>query len=146
MITTYNGIQERARAAAISDYFKKADKAFRLLAAEEERATWWIDTELTGTGNPPIPSIIASTNLKNYLKAPSVTGIPPNNWIYDNEGDTLAACGTGTNGAALLINYVNTSVATSVDNALDDGDLNCGNVRQAGPWLMYVLGYTQAVD
>lgn len=66
VIVAYRGIQDHARASAISSGFTAINKALRLKALADGRTTWWGDasTYLTGSANPHIDDIITATDLK----------------------------------------------------------------------------------
>lgn len=133
-IVAYNGVQDRARATAITTGFKKIDKAFRLMAIDQDRTTWWIDNSpsLTNASNPKIDDIIAATTLKNYLQsAPAAPGLSTGFWWYDNDGDVYdpAECLSATNGVNIVFTGVTQSIALQVDKSLDDGNLSCGKIR-----------------
>jgi len=149
-IVAYNGVQERARAVAIADGFKKIDKAFQLFAIEEGRSTWWLDSELTGSGNPHIGSVISNTNLKNYLQSePSVSGMNSSYWIYDNDGETrnLSVCEASATGVNIAFENTNATQALAVDKIIDDGNLNCGHLRSiSSTEIQYNLSGAQGVN
>lgn len=133
-IVAYNGVQDRARASSITTGFKKIDKAFRLMAIDQDRTTWWVDNSpsLTGVSNPLIQDIIPATTLKNYLQSTPVTaGLESGFWWYDNDNDTYnpAECLSATNGVNIVFTDVSQSVALQVDKTLDDGNLSCGKIR-----------------
>lgn len=133
-IVAYNGIQDRARASALTAGFKSIDKAFRLLATDQSLTTWWPDnsSSLTGLSNPYIRDIITNTNLKNYIQAaPAVSGLSSGFWWYDNDSDTYSPteCLSSTSGVNIVFTDVSQTIALQVDKTLDDGNLSCGKVR-----------------
>jgi prepilin-type N-terminal cleavage/methylation domain-containing protein len=133
-IVAYSGVQDRARATAITTGFKKIDKAFRLMAVDQDRTTWWIDnsSSLTGVSNPLIDDIITATTLKNYLqRSPDTANQAGAFWWYDNDNDTYdpAECLSATNGVNIVFTGVAQSIALQVDKSLDDGNLSCGKIR-----------------
>lgn len=147
VIVAYNGVQQRAQAAAVISGIKQVDKAFRLAATDEAAPSWWKDTYFTGAGNPLIADVITSpkTSIKKYLpQAPSVNGVTTG-WYYDNDGDSRdpADCDLTWNGAIIGIPLASSQVAQAVDNQLDDGNLRCGKVRYTGNNIIYQLGFTQ---
>lgn len=153
-IVAYNGVQDRARAASVTAGFKKIDKAFRLMAIDQDRTTWWVDnsTSLTGVSNPLIEDIITATTLKNYLqRAPDVSGLASGFWWYDNDSDTYdpAECLSATNGVNIVFTNVSQSIALQVDKTLDDGNLSCGKVRfntSSGNRIFYSLNDSQQIQ
>ncbi len=152
-VVAYNGIQDRARAAAISSGYKKIDKAFRLMAIDEGRSTWWLDDtpSFTGTGNPYVSDIITNTTLKNYLQsAPVVSGLSTSIWRYDNDGEVYdpAECLSSSYGVNIFITNISQAIALQVDKTLDDGNLSCGNVRHdpaTSNRLLYSISYGQSI-
>lgn len=152
-IVAYNGIQNRARAAAVTTGIKKIEKAFRLMAIDEKRATWWGDSSasLTSTSNPLISDIITATNLKLYLQsAPDVPGLTGGFWWYDNDNDTYdpAGCVAATTGVNIAYTNIPQAVAQQVDSTLDDGNLLCGKVRfntASGDRLFYAMSETSQI-
>lgn len=106
-IVAYNGIQDRARASALTSGFKSIDKAFRLFATDQSLTTWWPDssqslTGVTGGSNPKIQDIIAYSPTE---------------------------CLSSTNGVNIVFTDVSQAIALQVDKTLDDGNLSCGKVR-----------------
>jgi prepilin-type N-terminal cleavage/methylation domain-containing protein len=155
VIVSYGGVQTNARATAAIDGISRVEKAFKSMAAEQNRSTWWPDTTFTGANNPNISDIITSTpTMKAYLpQVPVVAGLVTT-WQYDNDGDTrlTTTCSTpGSEGsdwmaAILVVGNLTNAVAQSIDNSIDDGDLSCGKVRAsnaARTGILYQLGYTQ---
>lgn len=146
VIVAYTGVQQRAQAAAVVSGIKSADKAFRLLAAEQGYDTWPLDTTLTGHANPTLDDLIANTDLKKYLQqVPQASGLTLG-WGYDNDGDSRAptACDTKWTGVNLTISGVPDAVLQQIDNTLDDGNTSCGRVRLAdSSRIIYQLGFTQ---
>jgi len=126
-IVVYNGMRQRAQAAAISTDIKGLTKGFRLLLTEQGRSTWWIDNELTGTGNPTIQSVISGTNLKNYFQQlSSSTTSSSTSVIYDNDGDAYGGCSSDSSAVNIYFYTVDSALAQQVDNVIDDGNLGCG--------------------
>lgn len=148
-IVAYNGVQERSRASYLANEVKKIEKGFRLYGSESAVNAWWMDSAFTGTANPNVNSVISSTNLKNYLnQVGAIPGHPTSYYIYDNDGDTISAssCTVSTGGVNLFLYNTTPALTQSVDNAIDDGDVNCGRIRwHAGTnAFQYVLSDTQA--
>lgn len=161
-IVAYNGVQARAKATAVVSGIKSVEKAFRILAIEQDKSTWWRDTGATdpiyvgSPANPELSLIIANTNLSNSLqRVPS--GSSTNSWQYDNDGDTRApsACqtagteGSGWTGVILYVAEVSNAVLVQVDKQIDDGDVLCGKVRASSSTqtgLVYQLSFTQNVE
>jgi prepilin-type N-terminal cleavage/methylation domain-containing protein len=161
-IVGYNGIQTKARATALVTGINSVEKAFRLLAAEQGRSTWWNDDGVTdpiyagSPNNPNISLVIANTSMKGYLqKIPS--GSSTNTWEYDNDADTrlTTACqaagteGAGWNGVILAIGDITNAVLLAVDKQIDDGNVYCGKVRAssaAQTGLVYQLSFTQNME
>lgn len=150
-IVAYNGVQERARASAITGGFNTISKAFRLKATADGRSTWWGDASgyLTGAANPHVEDIIAATNLKDYIQQPpTVSGLTTTGsfWWYDNDSDTYdssPACtsANATTGVNIVFTGVTQSIASIVDKSLDDGNLGCGKVHydSVNSRIFYVL-------
>ncbi len=148
-IFAYNNIQDRARANSVVVGFKQIDKAFRMMAIEQDRTTWWGDASasLTGTSNPLIADIITATTLKNYLqKVPATPGLDNGFWWYDNDNDTYnpSECLASTTGVNIAFTNVSQKIALQVDKTLDDGNLSCGKVRfnsssTSGDRIFYLL-------
>lgn len=161
-IVAYNGIQTKARATAVVSGIKSTEKAFRILATDQGRSTWWRDSGATdpiysgASNNPELSSIITNTGLVNYLqKVP--TGSGTNSWQYDNDGDTRleTTCqaagteGSGWTGVVLVVAEVTNAVLLEVDKQIDDGNIYCGKVRAssaAQTGLIYQLGFTQEIN
>ncbi len=140
IFVAYNGVQDRARAAAITEGFKEINDGFQLMAVEERIKTWWLDEEwwvdegpsYTGPHDPYIKDVIANTNLKYFLKSvPEVKGLDSSVWRYDNDGNTYdpSECLASSSGVNVFMTSVKQNIAQMVDKSLDDGNLSCGAVR-----------------
>ncbi|MET0980147.1 MAG: prepilin-type N-terminal cleavage/methylation domain-containing protein [Candidatus Saccharimonadales bacterium] len=159
-IAGFKGVEDKARSARIATGFTEMGDAFKVFAAKEGvktwplDETWWIDEgpSYTGPHDPQVNTIIANTNLKNYLKSsPEVAGLSTSLWRYDNDANTYNPneCIASSNGVNLFITDVNQSVASQVDKMIDDGNLSCGKVRYnpgSGNRLLYSISYGQDVE
>lgn len=145
-LVAYSGMQARAKASVVASDFEKIEKGLRLLATEQSVGSWWIDSALTGTGNPTINSLITGTNLKSYLQSLSNSTGTESGWIYDNDGDTYTGCSAASTGGVNIYAYnFDATIAQSVDDTIDDGDLACGNVTMSGTTLRYNISRTQSL-
>lgn len=148
-IVAYNGVQNRAKATAIADGIKKAEKAFRLKAIGDGQMTWWIDNAFTGNSNPTLVAVINSTNLKDYLQtSPSAPGLPAGNWHYDNDGDVYNGCVADSPGVNIFITGVDQATTQAVDNIIDDGNVSCGKLRfkSSNNEMFYAISNDQTVN
>lgn len=140
-IVAYNGVQQRAKSAALADATVKVQKAFKLWSIQDGFSTWPVYAN-----NPKISVMISSTEMKNYLqKTPQLSGNVDSDWEYDNDGDSRSGCDAYTAGANVFINNVDQAIAQQVDEKLDDGLLNCGVIRYTGTYFWITIGETQAV-
>jgi len=146
-VVAYNGIQQRSRAVAAESDIKNIDKAFRLLAIEQGRTTWWLDAELTGTANPTIDSVISATNMKNYMQSRSSVSGLGTSWAYDNDNNIYGGCNAADlDGVNLIIYTIDQSIAQVVDKDLDDGNLNCGSITYTSGNMRYSLSAAQLIN
>lgn len=149
-VAAYNGIRERSQASAIASDLKAITKAFVLYKESNGLSSWPIETDTSwkGTGgtNPFITEIIAyNASFREFLpRAAANAGLGGNGpWLYDNELDTYVNCAVNSNGVNIIAqNVTNTAVAQLIDEALDDGDLNCGTLHLSGTSLIYNLSKT----
>jgi prepilin-type N-terminal cleavage/methylation domain-containing protein len=160
-IVAYNGVQTRARSAALVSGIKSVEKAFNLLAIEQSRSTWWKDSGTdsiypSSPNNPELSLIIANSALASSLQRVP-TGSSNNSWQYDNDGDSrlTTACqtvgteGSGWTGVVLSIANVTKEVLYEVDKQIDDGDVLCGKVRASSSTqtgVLYQLSFTQNIE
>ncbi|MGV9002186.1 MAG: type II secretion system protein [Candidatus Saccharimonadaceae bacterium] len=157
-IVSYTGVQNRARAVAITSGIRNIEDSLRILAVNENRSTWWPDTTFTGVNNPTIDDLIGTSDLKLSLHtSPTVPGLSFV-WTYDNDGDVrdpaecLASADLGGNswtGVVLAVGNIPDAIILSVDKTLDDGNPLCGKVRYGNStksYLLYQLGYNQAIE
>ncbi len=131
ILVAYSGVTERAKVSSYADGLKKVEKAMQLYIVEKGYSAWPKDSDLTGSANPTINSIISDTSgFSNYLQsAPNVDGISPSLWRYDNDLDTYNGCSVSSNGANIYTTSTPNAFAKEVDKTIDDGDLTCGRVR-----------------
>lgn len=152
-IVLYNGIQERARAAQVASSLRAVEKGFILMLTSQSRATWPLQSEypdpitINTTYPPRIEWIIDNSELKGYLNdPPQLPGIVAN-WSYGNtgsDGSNITNCSGVYQGPILVIKVYSPAVIAMVDKSIDDGDVNCGKVRQADTVnLVYRLASNQ---
>jgi len=144
-IVSYNGIQENARVAAISDGLKQIDKSMRLWMIDEG-LTKWPDDPVGGGGIPFSTMIADNPGLQKYLQTvPSVPGVDVDEWFYDNEGDSRTSCGDPYAGVNVTLRYMaSKSIMQKVDDRIDDGNLGCGKVRDTSSGILfYSLSYSE---
>ena len=79
-LVAYGNIQSRTKASVVASDFGKIEKGLRLLATEQGISTWWVDSTLTGSGNPTIVSLISSGGLRPYLQSLSNATGTESNW------------------------------------------------------------------
>lgn len=149
---TYSGIQDRARAATITENFKKIEDAFLLYAVGNNMTTWPEEGTFSLGANPGINNIANSTTFGKYLKPlDPVPGFPNSTYIYDNDGDLEGfdenCTSTTLDGINIRITNMNQKVAQALDTSIDDGNLTCGQVRwyPSGNMIKYTLSETHTI-
>ena len=149
-IVAYNGIQTRSQAASIVSDLRATEKALNAYKIATGASTWWIDSDaaLAGVSNSPIGSIITSqTVFRDFLqKPPTTVGLGGGAvWFYDNDDDTYTGCGLATSGVNLaLLGPTNTNLMQTIDTMMDDGNLSCGKIRNAGGYFLYSVAASPA--
>lgn len=146
-VVAYSGFQTRAQASAVVSDLRATEKALRAYMVTSGASGWWRDTTATlnGTtdGNPDIDEIIDySPEFRAFLQEePTTRGLnTPNDWFYDNDGDTYNGCSASTTGVNLILfNPQNAALVQAIDTAVDDGNLACGKVRMSGSNFTYGL-------
>lgn len=157
----YRTVQDQARGAEVSTALRAVESAFHTFSANQNRQTWVNETEFLGTAAPSLSTFLAPSftptgaqtaviELRRQLPQgiPTVDGFEAITWTYRNTGTvrTTSACDQTINGALILLTGVPKSVATQMDQAIDDGQETCGKVRYtSGGQLLYQLGFTQTV-
>ncbi len=86
IIVNINNARIRANAARTLKDFKTIEKAFYLLADEQDKSMWWDEDDFGLGSNPTISSLVENTDLGKFLsEAPS----PPQGgtafYQYDND-------------------------------------------------------------
>lgn len=140
-IVAYNGIQTRAKASAIASGISSIEKALRVTAIENGITTWWYDDDYRDEDDEStLAALIAGTPLKKSLKTPpSIVGEDASFWEWDNDGNEdvnasydpsvcPAPSDSVSDGTNLKV-QLTLATAQQVDNAVDDGNLNCGRFR-----------------
>lgn len=148
-VIAYNGLQNRAKSAAIVSDIKQFKKGMLLLAAEQGRSTWWLDNSelVTGVSHPTVEQIIQDTNLKQYMRSRSGVAGTGTSWYYDSDPEPNASnpyaylgCDPSDyDGINLFMSGISSAVAQAVDDTLDDGNVSCGSVTLNGSLLRYNL-------
>ncbi len=137
-ITSYTGIQDRAKATQLVSMRNAVDKAFRLVAQDKGWTGYPRDNTIVGsTANPQIAAIAATPDFANYIQ-PSVVpaGISAH---YDNDLDVYNGCSAGSLGTAIYVNNISSSISEKVDQQIDDGNATCGMVTYSGSTLKLYL-------
>lgn len=141
---TYQGIQDRAKVTAIVAGIKTTEDAMRLALTTSGATEWWDDEDyLDDDDEPALATLIEGTNLKNFMsEVPKVGGMTEDNsfWMYDNDGpeddDDIydpAVCPQSHRSGGVNIQIElrnNRHLAQRIDDALDDGNLECGKFRE----------------
>lgn len=143
-VVTYGNAQDRARAGTVTEDISNIEDAFSLYGANEQLQFWPDETDLSTTPNPPINTIISDTDgfAKYLADIEPISGYPSSYYLYDNDmgadpynptdaNEAFDDCGQTLDGVNLRIANVDMSLAQALDDSIDDGDLNCGQVR----WL-----------
>jgi len=157
-VVAYNGVQTRANAASVSTSLKNIEKSLRAYSAEKGWSSWPLDTGsatgilLTGS-NPSIQRLINELpGFNQYMQtAPSIADVPAASWTYDNDNNTKLTCNPTHspkyNGTNIVLTGITDAVAQSIDDAIDDGDLNCERVQYDpdADKLFYSISFSTAL-
>ena len=147
-LVSYRGIQDRARAAAIIVGIKNTEQAMKLALINSSSTLWWGDEDyLDDDDEPALKTLIAGTNLKQYMSSvPRVGGSVEDDsfWMYDNDGPEDEVNGEDpdydpsicpqahrSGGVNIQIElHSNQRLAQQIDDIIDDGNLECGKFRE----------------
>jgi prepilin-type N-terminal cleavage/methylation domain-containing protein len=151
VIVAYNGIQQRAQAAAITDAIAKYKRSIRTYATSASYSTWPRETDFTGAGNPAINTIASDSRYRDFIRPVTNSyGVTSSLvWFYDNDGDTApsdSSCNlTGPGqGVSIILPGLTQETAQSIDTIKDDGNLNCGMIRfQTGGNTVFQLALSE---
>jgi prepilin-type N-terminal cleavage/methylation domain-containing protein len=152
-VVAYGDFQARSKAAAIETNLKNIEKNLRVYASDQQWGSWPNDNNGIDAGklNPSIQTLINDLPaFKKYLPtAPTTSDLSASAWVYDNDADTKPDCSTTVNpdsykGTNIVVTGVAQNVASYLDSAMDDGNLNCGRIRydSAASKVFYSLSYT----
>lgn len=150
VLNSFAGAREKAQVAAIADGLEKGEKAFKAFALNENRVTWWEDDALGGYNNPSFRHLAANTKFGQYFREePKVEGLNIR-WRYDNDvsGD-YDGCSNSHRGVNIIVSNLAKypEIAKKVDESIDDGNINCGKLRQVGSNdFRYNINRTQYVE
>jgi len=146
-IVAYNGVTKKAKVSALTAGLQQVDQSLRMWAIDNGYSTW--PTDPVHDGGTSLNTMIQNDpSLKRYLNAvPAVAGVQTEDWQYDNEGDTRSNCSDPHNGVNIIVRYMDdSSIAQGVDNALDDGDLNCGRIEFSDHNILFFsIDYDQII-
>lgn len=131
ILTSVNNARDRARIARLATDYREIKKALILSLFEEDRTTWWTETEL-GTGNPVLSNLynrstgVASTFSDFYQTSPGFNPFSSYEYQYDHDGDSFTGCSYAA-GANLLV-YGTTLEQRQMIDLYFDGKLSstCG--------------------
>ena len=132
VMVALNSAREKASIASIVSNLKQVEKAFVLLADDENVALWWPETNFGFGGNPDISELITDTNrLGKFLNSEVGLSIGTN-MGYDNDQD-IFVCGDGGRvyrGVNLHIRNTPLEIAQGVSVIVDGNtDTDCGRVK-----------------
>lgn len=151
VFASLNGAREKAAVASIIANFKAVEKAFYLLADDENRVLWWPEGDFGAGGNPNISVLVTNTNrLGKFLgRAPSLP--IGTDMGYDNDQD-IFVCGDGGvpyRGVNIYIRNIPLALAQKVSMIVDGNtDIACGRIKWdagVGGTLIYVISETYLV-
>jgi prepilin-type N-terminal cleavage/methylation domain-containing protein len=147
VLVSLSSSKTKASAARVASDLRSIEKAFQLMAIDENASTWWIDSSLNGSFNPPLSALVAdSGRLGKFLK---IAPAPPvgASYFYDNDGDT-ATCGGSPNAGVNIFTAAGADPAllSQLDEIFDQGDGSlCGRVTwDASRSLLFKLSLTQS--
>lgn len=146
-IVGYNAVYTNAQITGVVSGLTKLNDSMRLWVSMEHNGNWPKDP--VGGGGTSIQTLIdTDAGFKKFVdNVPEVRGVQTEDWFYDNEGDTKTNCTNPYNGVNIVIRFVdNAKVAQGVDDAIDDGNLNCGRVRYVDKRIFFTLGNKQKLD
>lgn len=108
----------------------------------------WPGDPIGGGGTSIVNLIKNDATFGKYVEnAPSVQGVQSEDWFYDNDGDSKTNCTNAYGGTNIVIRFVaNAAVGQGVDDAMDDGNINCGRIRYVDQRIFYSLSFTRAAN
>ncbi len=131
VMASLNSAREKVKTAKIAADFKEMEKAFLLLADEENISEWWPETDFGVGGNPDIDMLVTNpARLGKFLpSAPK----PPGGTVYgfDNDLDQVV-CGDGGTvyrGVNIHARGVPDTIGRALSKIFDgDENLDCGKI------------------
>jgi len=143
-IVAYRSVVTNAQITGVVAGFKGLEERMDLWAMREHSNSWPVDP-IGGGGTSIINMIKNDPTFGKYVEsAPSVQGVQTEDWFYDNDGDSKTNCSNAYGGTNIVIRFVtNAAVGQGVDDAMDDGNINCGRIRYVDQRIFYSLSYTQ---
>lgn len=125
-----NRARDQALAVKTLNDFKTIEKSMSALMIQQERGSWWRDTDFGGGADPSIDNVTGLTQFLPSIPKPDLVGVSSYN--YDNDGDTLINPASTMEGVNLFIVF-SSSTAFSRDkffNLMDTtGDYGSGNAN-----------------
>lgn len=154
VLASLQDARERAQATQILSDLREMEKAFFLLADEEDVHEWWCTNGgadlvdcggVTSNTDIPLATLVADTSRfgEFFKHAP----VPPgtSGYAYDNDDGQPFVCGNGdvgneTRGVNIVV--IDAELfAPRLDSVLDNGDgSNCGRITWLNNNLYYKLG------
>ncbi len=133
-LASLQGARLSAQATQIVQSFQQVERAFHLLALEENRTRWWPECDF-GFGtpsncNPDIADMVTDTNrLGKHLTSEPMT-VRGAHMGYDNDNDIFVCGGNIVRGVNIHLRNIPMDVATKVSQIVDgNDDLLCGRIR-----------------
>ena len=143
-VVAYRAVITNAQVTGVVAGFKGLEERMDLWVLREHNNKWPVDP--IGGGGTSIANLIKNDPVfAEYVEnVPSVQNVQTEDWFYDNDGDSKANCTNPYGGTNIVIRYVaHAVIGQQVDNAMDDGNINCGRIRYVDQRIFYSLSFTQ---
>jgi prepilin-type N-terminal cleavage/methylation domain-containing protein len=139
VISTLSSAKTKSKTAKLVMQFQQIEKAFIFTYLDENRNTWWRESELGLGANPTLKKIIKKetgplSGFSNYFPHEKlIDELTDSQYRYDHDEDEEADCGGGTSNWAKGVNIAVTGISLKQKKAIDryiDGEENfkCGKI------------------
>jgi prepilin-type N-terminal cleavage/methylation domain-containing protein len=139
VIASLVSAKNKAKTAKLVMQFQQIEKAFIFTYLDENRSTWWRESELGLGQNPTLKKIIQKesgslSGFSNYFPHEKLMDELTNSqYRYDHDEDEEADCGGGTSNWSKGVNIAVTGISLKQKKQIDkyiDGEENfkCGKI------------------
>ena len=139
VITSLGSARKKAKTSKLISQFEQIEKAFIMTYLDEDRSTWWRESELELGSNPTLKKIIQKetgplSGFSDYFPHDTLLDeLTDSHYRYDHDEDVLADCDGGSSnwskGVNIAVGSISLEDKKEIDLYVDKlEDFKCGKI------------------